>query len=117
MLKRSVIVELLFSYGTLQLETVQLKTFGRLLNGTKDTHIAYSVSRIEISNEDVIATSGKRYHPILKYTDNSADIVEGTVFELTSEELNQADEYEVNEYLRVQAKLKSGRNTWIYTAH
>lgn len=110
-------MELLFSYGTLQSKDVQLKTFGRLLNGTKDILIGYCISKIEIFDENVIATSGKRYHPILKYTDNSADIVEGTVFELTSEELNQADEYEVDEYLRVQAKLKSGRNTWIYTAH
>lgn len=28
--------ELLFSYGTLQLEKVQLESFGRVLKGTKD---------------------------------------------------------------------------------
>ena len=61
MLKRSVIVELLFSYGTLQLETVQLKTFGRLLNGTKDTLIAYSVSRIEISNQEKERKAAMQY--------------------------------------------------------
>lgn len=59
-------MELLFSYGTLQLERVQLKTFGRLLRGTKDILVSYSISKIEISDEDVIATSGERYHPILK---------------------------------------------------
>ena len=109
-------MELLFSYGTLRLETVQLKIFGRLLIGTKDTLTAYSVSKIGISGEDVIAASGECYHPILKYTGNSLDIVKGTVFELTSEELTQADEYEVKEYSRVQAKLKSGKNTWVYAA-
>lgn len=110
-------MELLFSYGTLQLENVQLKTFDRLLDGGKDILMGYSVSKIEISDEEVIATSGERYHPILKYTRNNADVVNGTVFELTSEELNQADKYEVKEYSRVLAKLKSGRDTWIYTAY
>jgi gamma-glutamylcyclotransferase (GGCT)/AIG2-like uncharacterized protein YtfP len=109
-------MELLFSYGTLQLENVQLKTFGRLLRGTKDILVSYSISKIEISDEDVIATSGERYHPILKYTGNNFDVVKGTVFELTSEELGQADEYEVKEYSRIQAKLKSGGSTWIYAA-
>ncbi|MGQ4005154.1 gamma-glutamylcyclotransferase [Francisellaceae bacterium CB300] len=109
-------MELLFSYGTLQLENVQTKTFGRLLNGTNDILIGYTISKIEISDKEVIATSGERYHPILKYTGINTDMVKGTVFEITSEELDQADEYEVKEYSRIQARLKSGRNTWIYAA-
>ena len=43
-------------------------------------------------------------------------MVKGTVLELTSEELVQADEYEVKEYSRIQAKLKSGGSAWIYAA-
>ena len=60
-------MELLFSYGTLQLENVQIKTFERFLNRANDILVGYTISKIEISDEEVIATSGERYHPILKY--------------------------------------------------
>lgn len=36
-------MENLFSYGTLQKEKVQLETFGRKLDGNKDTLIGYEV--------------------------------------------------------------------------
>jgi gamma-glutamylcyclotransferase (GGCT)/AIG2-like uncharacterized protein YtfP len=40
--------------------------------------------------------------------------VQGTVFEITKKELFNADKYEVAEYMRVSAKLKSGKTTWMY---
>ena len=43
--------ELLFSYGTLQKEKVQMELFGRLLQGTKDVLEAYKISFIEIKDE------------------------------------------------------------------
>jgi hypothetical protein len=42
--------------------------------------------------------------------------VAGTVFELSREEITRADDYEVDDYQRVRAVLKSGRNCWIYAA-
>jgi hypothetical protein len=42
--------------------------------------------------------------------------VVGTVFELTADEIARADDYEVDDYQRVKAKLKSGRSCWIYAA-
>ena len=36
--------------------------------------------------------------------------VDGTVFELSREEITRADDYEVDDYQRVRAVLKSGRN-------
>jgi hypothetical protein len=36
--------------------------------------------------------------------------VAGTVFELSREEITRADDYEVDDYQRVRAVLKSGRN-------
>lgn len=108
-------MELLFSYGTLQQEEVQLETFGRKLVGIKDVLEGYVLSEIEIFDEKVIAISGKKFHPILKKINNSNDIVIGTAFELTEKELKLSDQYEVDEYTRVRDILKSGMKTWIYT--
>jgi len=107
-------MEKLFSYGTLQLETVQLETFGRLLTGNEDILPGYTLDEIQIQDKAVIATSGTDRHPILKYTGLSSDSVAGTVFEITEDELQQSDEYEVAEYQRVSAQLKSGVTAWIY---
>ncbi len=42
--------------------------------------------------------------------------VEGSVLELTAEELQAADEYEVDDYTRVAAPLRSGGTAWAYVA-
>ena len=107
-------MEKLFSYGTLQLRPVQIETFGRVLTGKKDTLIGYALSDVKIKDKAVIETSGTDIHPILKYSGNDEDRVEGTVFEITAAELAQADEYEVEEYLRVKATFHSGTRAWVY---
>ena len=109
-------MELLFSYGTLQQKNVQLANFGRELKGVADVLPRYVVGEIEITDERVLRESGKSHHPILRFTDNAEDEVQGTVFELTPEELAQADDYEVDDYQRVSAQLKSGTICWIYAA-
>jgi gamma-glutamylcyclotransferase (GGCT)/AIG2-like uncharacterized protein YtfP len=109
-------MELLFSYGTLQQKNVQVVNFGRELDGLKDTLSKYIVSNIKITDERVIRESGKDVHLILRYTGNVGDEVTGTVFELSDNELTLADDYEVDDYKRVPAELKSGRICWIYAA-
>ena len=109
-------MDLLFSYGTLQQKDVQLENFGRELEGVGDALPKYTVGEIIIDDERVVRESGKKVHPILEYSGNVRDEVTGTVFELTSEELCQADDYEVDAYQRVSARLKSGRTCWIYAA-
>lgn len=104
----------LFSYGTLQYESVQLSTFGRVLTGTHDVLVGCQLSTIEIVNPDVIALSGEFIHKILHYTDNPDDHVEGMLFEITPEELQQSDRYEVDSYKRVLIKLQSGQDAWVY---
>ena len=47
--------------------------------------------------------------------DNS-DEIEGTVFEITTEEMLQADKYEPDNYKRTKVVLQSGKDAWIYTA-
>ena len=99
---------LLFSYGTLQQDDVQLKSFGRLLEGQADAMPGYRQSLIEITDPEVIKTSGKRFHPIVEPSDNPADEVEGRVFWITDAELKAADEYEVADYKRILVPLRSG---------
>ena len=107
-------MEKLFSYGTLQMVSVQQETFGRELSGIKDTLIGYILSKVKITDEAVIKTSGTDIHPILKYTGLDSDTVEGTIFEITTSELNQADEYEVEEYIRIERKFHSQQKAWAY---
>ena len=105
---------LLFSYGTLQQENVQLATFGRRLHGHADQLVGFEQSLVEIEDPEVVATSGKTHHPIVKYSGSSDSRVEGTAFEITDAELEQADRYEVAAYSRVTATLASGRQAWVY---
>lgn len=107
-------MENLFSYGTLQQENVQLATFNRKLEGDLDFITGYKLSLLEIKDRQVIATSGKTHHPIVEYSGNASDMVAGTVFKISQAELLQADAYEVSDYKRVRAKLKSGGETWVY---
>ena len=109
-------MEKLFSYGTLQMESVQKETFGRILAGLPDVLLGYVLSEVEITDQQVIEKSGMNRHPILRFTGNKADQVVGTVLEITAEELKQADDYEVEEYTRVKASFQSGESAWIYAA-
>ena len=106
----------LFSYGTLQQKNVQLANFGRELSGSKDILQGYIVGEVEITDKRVLLESGKAFHPILRFTGKLADEVPGSVFELTDAELAQADDYEVDAYVRLKAVLKSGAECWIYAA-
>ena len=104
----------LFSYGTLQQESVQISSFGRLLKGADDALPGYRQSMIEITDPDVIRKSGKNFHPIVVASDNPADEISGKVFEITEAELAAADAYEVSDYKRVLVRLKSGVDAWVY---
>ncbi|MDQ2103613.1 gamma-glutamylcyclotransferase family protein [Azospirillum isscasi] len=105
---------LLFSYGTLQQEDVQIASFGRLLTGTADAMPGYRQEMLEITDPDVIRTSGKRFHPVVMESGDPADEVAGTLFRITPAELAAADAYEVSDYKRVAVRLKSGAEAWVY---
>lgn len=109
-------MENLFSYGTLQLESVQNDTFGRKLEGYSDYLIGFKLTYIKITDEAVLASSGISEHPIITYTNNENDKVKGTVFIITEEELAQADSYEVDDYKRILVSLQSGKKSWVYVS-
>ncbi len=106
--------EKLFSYGTLQNESVQLATFNRKLIGEKDFLIGFNLSMVEIKDKNVVKTSGEASHPIVTFTGNKKDQVKGFVFDISSDELKQADLYEVADYKRISVQLLSGTNAWVY---
>jgi gamma-glutamylcyclotransferase (GGCT)/AIG2-like uncharacterized protein YtfP len=105
---------LLFSYGTLRDEAVQLANFGRKLAGRPDALPGYTLASIEISDPAVVSISGKAQHTIAVLGANLTDEVPGTVFELTAAELAAADRYEVADYSRVLVTLRSGARAWVY---
>ena len=106
--------ELLFSYGTLQLEPVQIATFGRQLAGTPDSLPGFELASLKIEDPAVVALSGKSHHPMAKYTGRASDVVSGVVFAVTPDELANADSYEVAAVKRVSVVLQSGVRAWAY---
>ena len=105
---------LLFSYGTLQREDVQLSTFGRLLVGHADELVGFEQGFMTIEDPAFVAASGKAQHAIVRFNGRADSRVRGTVLELSDEELAQADLYEPAGYTRVPAVLASGRDAWVY---
>ena len=104
----------LFSYGTLQDEAVQQRLFGRSLHGTPDALVGYRLDWLETRDPDAVATSGIVRHPVVHATGDDRDRVPGTLFRLTAAELARADDYEADDYRRVQVRLASGADAWLY---
>jgi gamma-glutamylcyclotransferase (GGCT)/AIG2-like uncharacterized protein YtfP len=108
---------LLFSYGTLQQESVQLSTFGRSLRGEADALPCFESAII--SARDAVtrrpASRSGTYHMNVIYNGRDDSRVGGTVFEITDDELAAADRYERRAaYVRIEATLASGRRAWVY---
>lgn len=106
--------ELLFAYGTLQTEPVQLSVFGRRLDGQADALVEYRLRIVRIDDQEFVAASGSADHRSLEFTGDPDDFVAGTVFTVTRAELEQADAYEPDGYKRVMVQLRSGLNAWLY---
>lgn len=106
----------LFSYGTLQKETVHVELFKRILQATEETHKGYKVVTIEVRDKVSLAKGKGRYQQTALATANEADENKGTVFEITKEELAVTDSYEPDNYTRIKVKLQSGKEAWLYIA-
>ncbi|MEO2063343.1 MAG: gamma-glutamylcyclotransferase family protein [Christiangramia sp.] len=100
---------LLFTYGTLQQETVQLEVFGRKLKAWPDELHGFERRFIRIPDEE----SGTEY-PILYQSETSDSIIKGTLYEIEEQELLKADAYEGENYRRIRLDLKSGKRAWVY---
>ncbi|MGH9220031.1 MAG: gamma-glutamylcyclotransferase family protein [Vicinamibacterales bacterium] len=106
---------LLFSYGTLQHEDVQVSTFGRKLTGEKDLLLGYEPSLVKIPDPAVAARLGRTHHDNVTPTGDDWSSVQGTVFEVTDDELGRADRFEAEfAYQRINGALASGKEAWVY---
>jgi hypothetical protein len=106
---------LLFSYGTLQQDDVQLSTFGRLLKGDRDELPGFEPSLVPIADPTLAAKIGRTHHDNAAFTGRPDSRVSGTVFEVTDAELVAADQYEqVAAYTRIAVTFASGRQGWVY---
>jgi gamma-glutamylcyclotransferase (GGCT)/AIG2-like uncharacterized protein YtfP len=106
---------LVFAYGTLQDEKVQIATFGRLLRGHPDELVGFELSSVRIEDPTVAAASGKTHHANVTFNGREDQRVSGMVFEITDAELAVADGYEqVAAYTRITARLASGEQAWVY---
>lgn len=95
---------LLFSYGSLQRAEIQQATFGRFLDGTRDELVGWRL----------VPPSAGLLHANLSRA-SVASRVAGMAFEVADSELAAADAYEQRDgYVRVEARLLSGRSTWVY---
>lgn len=97
---------LVFTYGTLQDEEIQLGVFSRLLSGTQDTLSKYKIATQKVANQ----------YPTLEHTKNEQDKITGKIYTLSPEELKKADAYEGAAYERIEITLVSGKKAWVYTA-
>src|SRR5687767_14528514 len=98
---------LIFSYGTLQQEHVQLATFGRRLAGDADELPGFEPSWTR--------REGGTTHANVIFTGTHDSRARGTVFEITDAELAAADQYEqADAYGRIAATLASGKQAWVY---
>ncbi|WP_269223246.1 gamma-glutamylcyclotransferase family protein [Flavobacterium sp. IMCC34518] len=100
----------LFTYGTLQDTDVQENLFGRILQGTPETLIGYELSEIQIEEE-----FGLVHYPIIMETEDSNDTISGILYEVTMNDLHQADLYEGKHYKRIEVQLQSNQKAWAYT--
>lgn len=106
--------ERLFAYGTLQREAVQLATFGRRLTDTSDALRGFELVSLRIEDQAVVAISGTAHHTMARFTGRASDVVSGTVFSVTPDEIVNADKYEVAAVKRVAVILQSRVRAWAY---
>ena len=93
-----------------------MATFGRLLRGTSDALSGFEQVPLKIEDEAVIAVSGKTHHTIARFTGRVSDVLFGTVFGVTPDDIQNADKYEVDAVKRVAVTLRSGVRAWVYVA-
>jgi hypothetical protein len=91
--------------------------FGRKLKGAPDILQGFKIEIIEITDASFLSKGEEKYQQTLVRSNNPEDKIEGTILELTSEELTLADQYEPGNYKRIKVFLQSGKEVWIYLAN
>lgn len=95
----------LFTYGTLQDETVQQMLFNKKIKGIPDSIIGFDKKEINLEGN---------IYPILIKNQKSLEKIKGTCYNLSESDILICDEYEGCEYKRITTKLTSGIKAWVY---
>jgi gamma-glutamylcyclotransferase (GGCT)/AIG2-like uncharacterized protein YtfP len=107
-------MQLLFSYGSLQVEKAQLAVFGRRLTGVADSLPGYRMTRVPIADpQRAEVHAATHYANIVPGT--MSEQVAGTLLEVRDEELALVDGYErLDGYARTEVSMASGKRAWVY---
>ena len=97
---------ILFSYGSLQRDDVQVASFGRVLPGWPDELVGFTL---------VPAGAHSPHANVVRGSEGSR--VPGHAFEISDTDLAAADEYERRDaYTRIRGRLASGKETWVFVS-
>lgn len=102
---------LLFSYGTLQQEAVQMSVFGRVVEGQPDELVGFEHEWLTIDEPN-----GRQTYSIVRFNGRNESRVRGVVLDISESELAKADVYEPPPYSRVPGTLASRKKAWVYAA-
>ena len=98
-------MEKLFTYGTLTIPATQYQLLGRKLGeGTPDILRGYRLAKLQ-----------GIHHVYSILQPQAGSTVDGLLYEVTQEELEQLDKYEGDAYQRVSVTLVSKTRAWVYS--
>ncbi len=92
-----------FAYGTLRDPEVQRQLLGREVPAEPDRLFGHRTGTIIIGGET---------YPLA--VPDPGSTINGSVLDVTPEELRKMDEYETSAYERRELPLESGRRAWVY---
>ena len=108
---------ILFSYGSLQNESTQRKTFGRRLEFGLDRLAGFRQTQVPIVDAVRAALHQSTHYANVVPTEENGAAVSGSALLVTDEELALADAYErLDGYRRIEVRLQSGSQAWVYVA-
>ena len=93
---------------------VQSEILEKRVVGAEDTIEVYCIEQLEIKDLSVLNASQNRMHPIIYFTGDKAHQIFGTLFSVIKKDLLKIDCYEVEDYQRIMAPLKSGKKSLVY---
>lgn len=107
---------LVFAYGILKIEKIQVKNYGKKLEGSSDILRGYKLNSITIKDTVLIEDIETNNFEIAVNTKDENDIIEGFVFEINGEELAKTDQYLNTHYMRVLETNQKGEDVWVYVS-
>ena len=100
-------MEKVFVYGTLRVPEIRNRIVGREV-------LSISTNKLRDYKLSSVSEEGQTY-PIIIQDENSKEIIEGEILEVSEKELEALDAYEGDLYIRRKISLEDGTTAWAYT--